>query len=56
MVKDLKRLEWRREKLREAFMVPDMVEAPAGDATLDARLASRRASPGSPSANAWSFS
>ena len=49
MVKDLKRLEWRREKLREAFMVPDMVEAPAGDATLDvdrletclARLAER---------------
>ena len=49
MAKDLKRLEWRREKLREAFMVPDMVEAPVGDATLDvdrletclARLAER---------------
>ena len=35
MVKDLRRLEWRREKLRETFMDPDMVEAPAGDATLD---------------------
>jgi DNA-directed RNA polymerase specialized sigma24 family protein len=49
MVKDLRRLEWRREKLREAFMVPDMVEASVGDATLDvdrletclARLAER---------------
>ena len=49
MVKDLKRLEWRREKLREVFIVPDMVAAPAGDATLDvdrletclARLAER---------------
>jgi RNA polymerase sigma-70 factor (ECF subfamily) len=49
MAKDLKRLEWRRERLREAFMTPDMVEAPAGDATLDvdrlekclARLAER---------------
>jgi RNA polymerase sigma-70 factor, ECF subfamily len=49
MAKDLKRLEWRREKLREAFMVADVVEAPAGDATLDvdrletclARLAER---------------
>lgn len=35
MVKDLKRLEWRRERLRNAFMAPSMVEAPAGDATLD---------------------
>src|SRR6186713_1766686 len=35
MAKDLKRLEWRREKLREAFMVPDMVVAPVADATLD---------------------
>ena len=35
MVKDLRRLEWRREKLREAFMLPDMVEASVGDATLD---------------------
>ena len=49
IAKDLKRLERRREKLREAFMVPDMVEAPVGDATLDvdhlekclARLAAR---------------
>ena len=36
MVKDLKRLEWRREKLREAFLIPDMVEASVGDARLDA--------------------
>jgi RNA polymerase sigma-70 factor, ECF subfamily len=35
MVKDLKRLEWRRERLRDAFMPPHMVEAPGGDATLD---------------------
>ena len=35
MVKDMKRLEWRRERLRNAFMDPYMVEAPAGDATLD---------------------
>ncbi len=49
MAKDLKRREWRREKLRETFMVMDMVEAPADDATLDldhlerclARLAAR---------------
>ncbi|HEY0285370.1 MAG TPA: sigma-70 family RNA polymerase sigma factor [Vicinamibacterales bacterium] len=49
MVKDMRRLEWRREKLREAFMVPDVVEAPVGDAMLDvdrldtciARLAER---------------
>jgi len=49
MVKDLRRMEWRREKLREAYMVPDLVQAPAGDATLDldrletclARLAER---------------
>jgi RNA polymerase sigma-70 factor, ECF subfamily len=49
MVKDLKRLEWRRERLRNAFMAPDLVEAPASDATLDvdrlegclARLAER---------------
>src|SRR6188508_1195208 len=26
MVKDLRRLEWRREKLREAFMAPDLIE------------------------------
>jgi len=36
MVKDQKRLDWRREKLREAFMVPDTVVAPAGDMMLDA--------------------
>jgi RNA polymerase sigma-70 factor (ECF subfamily) len=49
MAKDLKRLEWRREKLREAFSTPYMVEVPAADATLDvdrlerclARLAER---------------
>ncbi len=49
MVKDLRRLERRREKLRDAFMVPEMIEAPAGDALLDvdrleaclARLAER---------------
>jgi RNA polymerase sigma-70 factor (ECF subfamily) len=49
MVKDQKRLEWRREKLREAFMRPEMVQAPVGDASLDvdclerclARLAER---------------
>ena len=49
MVKDLKRLEWRRERLRDAFMDPHLVEAPARDATLDvdrlegclARLAER---------------
>ena len=35
MAKDLRRREWRREKLREAFTAPDMVEAPAGDATFD---------------------
>lgn len=35
MAKDLKRVEWRREKLREAFMAPYVVEAPAGDAMLD---------------------
>jgi RNA polymerase sigma-70 factor (ECF subfamily) len=36
MVKDQKRLEWRREKLRESFMIPDSVAAPAGDSALDA--------------------
>lgn len=49
MVKDFKRLEWRREKLREAFVVPDPVAASVGDAALDvdrleaclARLAER---------------
>jgi RNA polymerase sigma-70 factor, ECF subfamily len=49
MVNDLRRLEWRREKLREVFMVTDMVAAPGGEAALDvdrleaclARLAER---------------
>ena len=49
MARDLKRREWRREKLREAFMVMDTFEAPAEDSTLDvdhlerclARLAER---------------
>lgn len=35
MAKDLKRREWRREKLRDAFMIPGMVETPVRDATLD---------------------
>jgi RNA polymerase sigma-70 factor (ECF subfamily) len=35
MAKDLKRLERRREKLLEVFMVPDIVEPPADDMTLD---------------------
>ena len=35
MANDLKRLEWRREKLRETFPPASMVEAPAGDAALD---------------------
>jgi RNA polymerase sigma-70 factor (ECF subfamily) len=49
MAKDLKRLEGRRGRLRDSFMAPHNVEAPAGDATLDvdrleqclARLAER---------------
>ena len=49
MVKDHRRLEWRREKLRETFLPVSAVAAPAGDATLDldhleaclARLADR---------------
>jgi RNA polymerase sigma-70 factor, ECF subfamily len=49
MTKDLKRLDWRREKLRETFLPASMVAAPAEDATLDldrleaclARLADR---------------
>ena len=49
MTKDLKRVEWRREKLREAFLPASFVEAPTRDATLDvdrleaclARLADR---------------
>ena len=35
MVKDQKRLEWRREKLRDTFMHRDMVEAPEQGTTLD---------------------
>jgi RNA polymerase sigma-70 factor (ECF subfamily) len=49
MVKDQQRLEWRREKLRDVFMLSDVFQAPAGDAGLDvdrlerclARLAER---------------
>lgn len=49
MARDLKRLEWRRERLREAFLSPDTAQAPAADAALDidrlekclARLAER---------------
>lgn len=49
MVKDQQRLEWRRERLRETFILPDRVQAPSGDAALDvdclerclARLAER---------------
>jgi len=33
--RDLKRREWRREKLRDVFMVTDVADAPAEDATLD---------------------
>ncbi len=35
IAKGLVRTEWRREKLRIAFMPPEMVEAPARDAMLD---------------------
>lgn len=35
MANDLKRLEWRREKLRGAFLPAAMVADPAGDTTLD---------------------
>jgi RNA polymerase sigma-70 factor (ECF subfamily) len=49
IAKDVKRLEWRRQKLRETFMASNMVEDQVGDATLDvdrlerclARLAAR---------------
>jgi len=49
MANDLRRREWRREKLRAAFMAPETVQVPASDATLDierleaclARLAER---------------
>jgi RNA polymerase sigma-70 factor (ECF subfamily) len=35
MANDLKRLEWRREKLRDTFLPASMVAAPAEDASLD---------------------
>jgi len=35
MAKDLKRLERRREQLREVFLAPSVFEAPVGDAPLD---------------------
>ena len=35
MANDVRRLEWRREKLRDAFMPPHLVEAPTGEAMLD---------------------
>ena len=49
MVKDQKRLEWRREKLRETFMHADPIVAAVEDSTLEvdrlerclARLAER---------------
>jgi RNA polymerase sigma-70 factor, ECF subfamily len=52
MAKDLKRREWRREKLRDSFLPSSLVEAPASDVTLDldrlerclARLADRERS------------
>ena len=55
MAKDLKRREWRREKLLETFTVPDIVEL-RWETPRSTLAASRRASPGSPSANAWSCS
>src|SRR4051812_1432098 len=36
IARDLKRREWRREKQRDTFMVPDAFETPAADSTLDA--------------------
>jgi RNA polymerase sigma-70 factor (ECF subfamily) len=52
MAKDLKRREWRREKLREAFLPPSVAEMPPADVPLDidrlesclARLAERERS------------
>jgi RNA polymerase sigma-70 factor (ECF subfamily) len=35
MVKDQQRLQWRREKLRDTFIVPELAAAPAGYARLD---------------------
>ncbi len=36
IARDRKRREWRREKQRETFMVPDAFDIPAADSTLDA--------------------
>jgi RNA polymerase sigma-70 factor (ECF subfamily) len=52
MAKDLKRREWRRQKLRDAFATPWMVDVPDHDMALDldrlelclARLAERERS------------
>ena len=55
IVKNVKRLEWRRDKLREVFVFPDVVEASV-EVPRSMPTASRCASPGSPSANAWSCS
>ena len=35
MARDLKRVEWRRERLREAFLPPQPFQSPATDASLD---------------------
>src|SRR6187401_1586855 len=35
MAQDLKRREWRRERLRDVFLVPNVVQDPADDAALD---------------------
>jgi len=35
IAKDVRRLEWRREKLRDTFMTADIVADPVGDAMLD---------------------
>ena len=52
MAKDLKRREWRREQLRDAYLPPSIAEAPAVNTALDldrlerclARLADRERS------------
>ena len=36
MVKDIRRRDWRRDQLRDAFVRPDLVEDPMREATLDA--------------------
>ena len=53
MAKDLKRLEWRREKLRETFL-PASWSQPRPATPPSTSIISRRASPGSPIASAWS--